>query len=34
MTNYRDPRYTTWDGGAPIFDQSHLFGALGESGLP
>jgi hypothetical protein len=34
MTNLMDLRYTTWDGGVPIFDQGQLFGALGESSLP
>ena len=34
MTNFGDPRYTAWGGGAPIVYQGQVVGAVGVSGLP
>jgi glc operon protein GlcG len=34
MSNYGDPRYTTWGGGVPITRGGRVIGAVGVSGLP
>lgn len=34
MTNFGDPRYTAWGGGAPIVSQGVVVGGIGVSGLP
>jgi glc operon protein GlcG len=34
LSNYGDPRYIGWGGGAPIFYEGEVVGGVGVSGLP
>jgi glc operon protein GlcG len=34
MANFGDLRYTAWGGGAPIYHEGCVIGAVGVSGLP